>query len=311
MKNNFKWSQIIGVSVLAIILIFVSSKFLIGNSQQVDNISDQELSLNWQIKDYSDFGYQQYGDETQITVHDNGEAQIAVYHAETPYISYYNQETEEWEVVDSPFWEHGAPEILFARDGVFLAKVTGMANIISSYDGIEWHNAGFSRNARNAMTTGAYDVQQNVGVVSWWYNQTPIYYSSDSLTERTEWTLATGTEESPVPIIRYLTAHKGSFVGVVGGDRSIAVADASNPEEWTTTIPEDEKVSRYMFIRSVHDKLFVMKWQYKNDSYHVSLNVLNDGATELTETNLTHVGDLANNNIPNPQNIIWMEDWDK
>lgn len=70
-----------------------------------------------------------------------------------------------------------------------------------------------------------------------------------------------------------------------------------------------------MFIRSVHEKLFVMKWHstYANGkyTYYVKLCVMNDSATQLIETNLSHVGDLADNRIANPQNIIWMSDWGK
>ena len=312
--RNIRFTQIkIGTSLLLLLLLLVIPIFQEGKTEEVDNLvsAKNELSLNWKKLDYSDFGYTQHEDETQINIYDNGNAQIAVYHAETPYMSYYNKETEEWTVVDSTWWEHGAPEILWAGDGVFLAKITGIANIISSTDGITWNNAGYSENAQNAMTTGAYDNEKGVGVVSWFYNKKPLYYSSDSLTERTEWTLVAGTEDTPVPFFKYLTAHKGSFVGVVGGDKSIAVANPTNLEKWTTTIPENKDENRYMFIRSVNDKLFVMKYQYKNDKYHVNLSVLNDEATKLTKTNLSHIGDLADNNIPNPQNIIWMEEWQK
>ena len=265
-------------------------------------------TLNWQRKYYNNFGYSQHGSERQINVHDNGNVQIAVYYAKTPYMSYYNKATGQWTVVDVSWWAHGEPEILYAGGGVFLAKITGFANIIASFDGITWHNAGYCVGAQNAMTTGAYDSDRGSGIVSWWYNQTPIYYSFDSLTERTEWPLASG---GGVPIFRYLTTHKGQFVGVVGGDRSIAAASSSSPGSWTTTIPEDSYSSRYMFIRSVNGKLFVMRWRYVNNTYHVKLCVLNDSATQLTETNLSHVGDLANNRIANPQNIIWMDAWGK
>jgi hypothetical protein len=58
-----------------------------------------------------------------------------------------------------------------------------------------------------------------------------------------------------------------------------------------------------------------MKFNYTNVggdyTYYVKLCVMNDDATQITETNLSWVGDLANNNTPNPRNIIWMEDWGK
>ncbi|MBG9544658.1 hypothetical protein ABE29_18340 [Cytobacillus firmus] len=266
-------------------------------------------TLSWQKKYYSDFGYTQYGSEKQIKVHDNGNSQIAVYYAKTPYMSYFNKSTGEWTVVDVPWWSYGQPEILYAGGGVFLAKIVGLANIIASFDGITWHNAGYCQGAQNSMTTGAYDSSIGSGVVSWWYYKSPVYYSFDSLTERTAWTLV-GADGSSVPIFSYMTTHKGKFVGVVGGDRSIAAASTSSPGSWTTTIPEDLN-TYYMYIRSVHDKLFVMKYRYVSGIFHVNLCVMNDSATELTETNLSHVGDLANNNIPNPENIIWMEDWGK
>lgn len=50
-------------------------------------------TLNWEKKYYQDFGYSKYGSETKITVHDNGNAQIAVYSAKTPYMSYFNKST--------------------------------------------------------------------------------------------------------------------------------------------------------------------------------------------------------------------------
>ncbi|RIW36013.1 hypothetical protein D3H55_06010 [Bacillus salacetis] len=266
-------------------------------------------TLSWQRKYYNDFGYTQYGSERQINVYDNGNAQVAVYYAKTPYMSYFNKSTGEWTVVDVPWWSYGQPEILYAGDGVFLAKIVGLANIIASFDGITWHNAGYCQGAQNSMTTGAYDSSIGSGVVSWWYYKSPVYYSFDSLTERTAWTLV-GADGSSVPIFSYMTTHKGRFVGVVGGDRSIAAASTSSPGSWSTTIPEDLN-TYYMYVRSVHDKLFVMKYRYVSGIFHVNLCVMNDSATKLTETNLSHVGDLANNNIPNPENIIWMEDWGK
>ncbi|MGM0792438.1 MAG: hypothetical protein ACQEUD_20260 [Bacillota bacterium] len=266
-------------------------------------------TLSWQRKYYYDFGYSQYGSERQIKVHDNGNAQIAVYYAKTPYMSYFNKSTGKWTVVSVPWWSYGQPEILWAGDGVFLAKIVGLANIIASFDGITWHNAGYCQGAQNSMTTGAYDSSIGSGVVSWWYYKSPVYYSFDSLTERTEWKLV-GADGSSVPIFSYMTTHKGRFIGVVGGDRSIAAASTSSPGSWSTTIPEDLN-TYYMYIRSVNDKLFVMKYRYVSGIFHVNLCVMNDSATELTETNLSHVGDLANNKIPNPENIIWMEDWGK
>ena len=112
-------------------------------------------------------------------------------------------------------------------------------------------------------------------------------------------------------VFKYLTAHKGLFVGIVGGEAKIAAASSASPGAWTTTIPDDLNGTRYMFIRSVHDKLFVMKWRYVSNTYQVKLCVMNDSATQITETNLSHTGDLASNYIPNPQNIIWMETWGK
>ena len=267
-------------------------------------------TLRWQKKSYSSFGYTQYNSEKQINVYDNGNAQIAVYHAKTPYMSYYDKTTGQWTVVDVPWWSYGEPEILYSGGGVFIAKITGFANIITSFDGATWHNGGYCENAQNAMTTGAYDMARGSGVVSWWYYKSPLYYSFDSLTERTAWTLV-GSDGSSVPFFKYLTTHKGKFVGVVGGDKSIAIASSATPGSWTTTIPENLNETSYMFIRSVNDKLFVMKYRYVNGIYDVKLCVLNDSATEIKETNLSHVGDLANNNNPNPQNIIWMADWGK
>lgn len=77
-------------------------------------------TLNWQRKYYYDFGYSKYGTETQIKVHDNGNAQVAVYHVKTPYMSYFNQSTKKWTIVDVPWWSYGAPEVLWAGGGVFL-----------------------------------------------------------------------------------------------------------------------------------------------------------------------------------------------
>ena len=195
---------------------------------------------------------------------------------------------------------------------MFLARIVGLANIIASFDGITWHNAGFCRVAQNHMETGAYDITRNVGVVSWWWYKSPVYYSFDSLTERTEWTL-TGSDGNSVPIFKYMTAHKGNFVGVVGGDKSIAVASSASPWAWTTTIPEDPLDHRYMYLRSVNNKLFVHRFRYHGSpgNFSVNLCVLNDSATQLIETNLSHYGDLADNRAPNPQNIVWMKDWGK
>ena len=271
-------------------------------------------TLSWTKKYYNNFGYTQYGSEKQINVYDNGNAQIAVYYAKTPYMSYWNKTTKQWTVVSVPWWSYGQPEVLYAADGVFIAKIVGLANIIASFDGITWHNAGYCAGAQNAMTCGAYDMARGSGIVSWWYYKSPVYYSFDSLTERTAWTLV-GSDGTSVPIFKYLTTHKGNFVGVVGGDKSIAIASSASPGLWTTTIPEDVNDTRYMFIRSINDVLFVMKFNYTNVggdyTYYVKLCVMSDDATQITETNLSWVGDLANNNIPNPRNIIWMEDWGK
>jgi len=271
-------------------------------------------TLSWTKKYYNNFGYTQYGSERQINVYDNGNAQIAVYYAKTPYMSYWNKTTKQWTVVSVPWWSHGQPEILYAVDGVFIAKIVGLANIIASFDGITWHNAGYCAGAQNAMTCGAYDMDRGSGVVSWWYYKSPVYYSFDSLEERTAWTLV-GSDGTSVPIFKYLTRHKGNFVGVVGGDKSIARASTSSPGSWVTTIPEDVNDTRYMFIRSINGVLFVMKFNYTNVggdyTYYVKLCVMSDDATQITETNLSWVGDLANNNIPNPRNIMWMPDWGK
>lgn len=269
-------------------------------------------TLKWEKRYYHHFGYPQTGSATRIDVFDNGQAQIAVYRAQNPRMSYFNHQTGQWTIVDVPWWNHGIPEILWAGDGVFLARIVGLANIIASFDGITWHNAGFCRGAQNHMETGAYDITRNVGVVSWWWYKSPVYYSFDSLTERTEWTL-TGSDGNSVPIFKYLTAHKGTFVGVVGGDKSIAVASSASPWAWTTTIPEDPLDHRYMYIRSVNNKLFVHRFRYHGSpgNFSVNLCVLNDSATQLIETNLSHYGDLADNRAPNPQNIVWMKDWGK
>ena len=271
-------------------------------------------SLNWSRKYYNDFGYTKYNSETQINVYDNGNAQIAVYYAKSPYMSYYNKDTKQWTLSDVSWWNNGQPEILYAGNGVFLAKIVGLANIIASYDGITWHNAGYCAGTQNAMTTGAYEPINQSNVVSWWYYKSPVYYSFDSLTERTEWSLV-GADGESVPIFKYLTSHKGKFVGVVGGDLSIATASSTAPGVWTTTIPEDGLESHYMFINSVHDKLFVLKWHSTNVgsdyTYYVRLGVLSDDGTEFIETNLYHEGDLADNRIANPRNIIWMEDWQR
>jgi hypothetical protein len=98
-----------------------------------------------------------------IDVHDNGNAQIAVYYAKTPYMSFINKTTKQWTVVSVPWWGYGEPEVLWAGDGVFLAKIVGIANIILSFDGITWHNAGYCQGAYNAMTCGTYDINRNVG----------------------------------------------------------------------------------------------------------------------------------------------------
>ena len=271
-------------------------------------------TLSWSKKYYNNFGYTANGTDRQINVYDNGISQIAVYYSKSPYMSYWNKATKQWTVVSVPWWGYGQPEILYAANGVFLAKIVGLANIIASFDGITWHNAGYCAGAQNAMTCGAYDMNINSGVVSWWYYKSPVYYSFDSLEARTAWTLV-GSDGTSVPIFKYLTTHKGNFVGVVGGDKSIARASSASPGSWVTTIPEDVNDTRYMFIRSVSDVLFVMKFNYTNVggdyTYFVKLCVMSDDATEITETNLSWVGDLANNNIPNPRNIIWMEDWGK
>jgi hypothetical protein len=271
-------------------------------------------TLNWRKVNYKHFGYTQYGGATKINVYDNGNAQIAVYYAKTPYMSYFNKQTKKWTVVDVTWWSHGEPEILWAGDGVFLARIVGMANIIASFDGITWYNAGYCQGAKNSMTCGAYDITRGCGVVSWWYYMSPVYYSYDPLTERTAWILV-GADGISVPIFRYMTAHKGNFIGVVGGNLSIATASSANPGVWTTTIDEDLNETEYMFIRSINNKLFVMKWHAtnvgSNYTYYVKLCVMNDSATELIETNLSHVGALADNRIANPQNIIWMKDWGK
>lgn len=271
-------------------------------------------TLTWQKVNYSHFGYTKYGSETKINVYDNGSSVIASYSAKTPYTAYWNKTTKQWTLSNVTWWNNGQPEILWAGDGVYLAKIVGLANIISSYDGITWYNAGYCSGAYNAMTCGAYDIIRKCGVVSWWYYKSPVYYNYQDLKTRVAWTLV-GSDGTSVPIFKYLTAHKGNFVGVVGGDLSIARASSASPGAWVTTINEDQRETHYMFIRSVHGKLFVMKWYstYANGkyTYYVRLCVLSDDATQLIETNLSHVGDLADNRIANPQNIIWMNDWGK
>lgn len=268
--------------------------------------------IKWKKLYYPDFGYAGYGSESKINVYDNGNAQIAVYYAKTPYMSYFNKSTKKWTRVSVAWWNNGAPEVLYAANGIFLAKIVGLANIIASFDGITWHNAGFCVGAKNAMICGAYDVSRNCGIVGFWYYETPIYYSYDSLETRTEWKLV-GADGKSVPYFQYLTTHKGNFIGIVGGDQSISRASSSSPASWTTTIAKAS--SYYMFIRSVNDKLFVMKYDVNRVDgeyiYDVKLCVMNDSATSLTETNLSHVGNLADNRIPNPQNIVWMKEWGK
>ncbi|MTI81248.1 MAG: hypothetical protein FH758_10255 [Firmicutes bacterium] len=267
-------------------------------------------SLNWQKLYYYDFGYSSYNSERQISVYDNGQAQIAVYYAKTPYMSYFDKTTGQWTIADVPWWSYGEPQILWAGDGVFLAKITGFSNIIASFDGITWHNGGYCENAQNAMTVGAYDAGAGCGIVSFWYYKSPLYYSYDSLTERTAWVLV-GSDGSSVPVFSSLTAHKGLFVGITSSDTEIAKANPSSPGVWTITIPEDQDETSYIYLKSVHEKLFVMKWRYIDGTFHVNLCVINDDATQVTETNLSYVGDLDSNNTPNPQNIIWMESWGK
>ncbi len=267
-------------------------------------------TLSWSKKYYNDFGYSQYGGVRQIDIYDNGNAQIAVYFAQTPYMSYYNKTTKRWTIANVPWWSHGKPDIVWAGDGVFLACIVGLANIIASFDGITWYNAGFCDGAKNEMICGAYDSSNNCGIVSWWYYKTPLYYSYDSLKERTEWTLV-GADGVSVPAFRYLTAHKGTFFGITETSRQIARASPNSPGSWFTTIYEDLNQTTYMNIRSVGGKLFVMKYNYIDGKYHTRLCLLNDTGTEITETNLFNVGGLADNNIHNPNNIIWMKDWGK
>ncbi len=267
-------------------------------------------TLSWSKKYYNDFGYTQYGSERQIDVYDNGNAQIAVYFAKTPYMSYYNKIAKQWQVVSVPWWSYGQPDVHWAGDGVFLASIVGMANIIASFDGITWYNAGFCDKAKNDMVCGAYDINSGCGAVGWWYYQSPLYYSYDSLEERTEWTLV-GADGVSVPVPRYMTAHNGYFVAVRDNSKAIVRASALSPGSWTTTISEDLNETNYMYIRSIHGKLFVMKYNYINSKYHVKLCMLNDTATEITETNLYNVGGLADNNTHQPYNIIWMADWGK
>ncbi len=267
-------------------------------------------SLSWRRVGYSHFGYSSVGGETKIDVYDNGINQIAVYYAKAPYMAYFNKTTKKWTLSNVSWWNHGAPDILYAADGVFIAKIVGLANIIASFDGITWHNAGYCTGAKNHMECGAYDMNRGSGVVSFWYYKTPIYSSFDSLTQRTAWTLR-GSDGESVPIFKYLTTHKGYFVGVVGGGKSIARASSSSPGSWGTTIAEDTRETKYMYIRSVKDVLFVLKYRYKDGIYYVNLCVMNDSATGIIETNLSLVGDLTDNRIASPQNIIWMEDWGK
>jgi hypothetical protein len=324
MFENNKKKILIALAIVILVSIAVMKLYnlKIKDETQAIEYLDQnivnELELNalsWKKLTYEDFGYEQMDGQEQINIYDNGNAQIAIYKAKVPYVSYYDKDKEEWALSESSWWENGEPEIMYADDGIFLAKITGMANVIASHDGITWYNAGYCEGAYNAMTTAAYDVDNSSGIVSWWYEQTPLYYSFDSLEEKTAWTLVKPNEENAVSIFKYLTTHKGNFVGVVGGDKSIAVASSSTPDAWTTTIHEDEKDSRYMFIRSVNERLFVMKFNHraKGDEhiYNVRLYAMSDDAAQLEETNLSWVGDLANNHIPNPRNIIWMDEWNK
>lgn len=267
-------------------------------------------TLSFTRKSYSHFGYSSVGGETKIDVYDNGVAQIAAYYAKSPYMSYYNKTTKKWTKISVSWWNNGAPDILYAGNGVFIAKMVGLANIIASFDGITWYNAGYCAGAKNSMTCGAYDMNRGSGVVSFWYYKTPIYYSFDSLTQRTAWTLS-GSDGESVPIFKYMTTHKGHFVGVVGGGESIARASTSSPGSWGITIAEDLRETKYMYIRSVNDVLFVLRHRYIDNKYYVSLCVLDDTANYITPTNLSFVGDLSDNRIASPQNIIWMEDWGK
>lgn len=267
-------------------------------------------SLTWTKKYYRDFGYTQYGSETTINVYNNGNAQIAVYAAKTPYMAYWNKSTKQWTIANVSWWSNGPPEILYAADGVFLAKIVGYGNIIASFDGITWYNAGYCTGGKNALTCGAYDVSTKCGVVGWWYYLTPLYYSYDSLQERTAWTLV-GSNGNSVPVLKYITTHKGHFIGVVSGDKSISKASSASPGSWSTTIAADTKDTRYMFIRSINNVLFLMKYNYSNSIYDVKLCVMSDDGTQITETNLGWTGDLTSNNVPNPRNILWMADWGK
>ena len=155
---------------------------------QVEIEEEEPPELSWQKLYYHNFGYSQHGSQRIISVHNNGNAQIAFYHAQTPYMSYFNHGTGQWTVVDCVWWNHGVPKILWVGNGVFLAKITGFANIIASFNGSTWYNAGYCEGAHNDMTAGAYTAS-GCGIVSWWYYMTTLYYSFDSLTARTAWNL--------------------------------------------------------------------------------------------------------------------------
>ena len=45
---------------------------------------------------------------------------------------------------------------------VCLACIVGMANIIASFDGITWYNAGYCEGAKNDMICGLMTLQPNV-----------------------------------------------------------------------------------------------------------------------------------------------------
>jgi hypothetical protein len=80
-----------------------------------DAVENLELnSLSWEKLTLEDFGYEMLGDEKQINVYDNGSAQIAVYRAKAPYVSYFDKDSGEWTMVDCSWWENGEPEILYA-----------------------------------------------------------------------------------------------------------------------------------------------------------------------------------------------------
>lgn len=224
--------------------------------------------LNWIRRPASDFGFA--SSNSNIYVYANGKSNIIKCGNE---IAYYNQTTKDW--LTFAIAEFG---IIYYGNGVYMG--TSKDVVYTSADGNVWRFNGVLPNLVNSVSCGASDGVR--GVISAWYVGNPVYIKEDVLTYGT-WTLAGTLWHDGIDTYRYMTSHKGMFVGI-GSVHDVQIsADGKN---WIRTIEHpiehpDYDYNYFSYIRSIGEKLFLIVTHGKTGTYNFldQICVMNDGAS--------------------------------